>query len=93
MEALALKYAESQFDETPLSFPVAVTLADKKMTSNGAAYQDKSNNDILFTTKGKMPDSGTLTLKEDGTYELTTVKVGNYTCKTTDGKTVSCSIE
>jgi len=96
MEALSLAYAESQLDATPLTFPVTVKFEDQKFylgeDASGTAEADRT-----FTTKGKMPDKGILTLKEDGTYSAgadadAVIEVGSYKCKITNGKTVTCSV-
>lgn len=93
MDALELVSVTSQMDVEAVNFPIKVQFdkdnsADHGKITYGAGYANEWSNKL--TMKGDMPSSGTMEVTEDGTYTLTDLKVGSYTC-TLVGKKVSCS--
>ncbi len=94
MEAMKLAYTESML-ETSYALPLVVefTQDGNTMKQGDPATEIKDANDKNVTLKlsGTAPSSGSLTLKADGEFTATDLKVNTLTCTIGTDKKVSCS--
>ncbi len=83
MDAVKVAYAQDQADnETLVSFPLTVTFP--RVGDVGGTV---GKTEVKMS--GQKPESGTVTMHEDGTFTCEKLKFGSYCC-TSDGNDMNC---
>ncbi len=81
IDAVKVAYAQDQANnETLVSFPLVVTFVGDAGGTVGVTKVKMS---------GQKPESGTVTMEEDGTFTCNKLKFGSYCCNS-DGNTMNC---